>query len=80
MQNIQMHLYQKQGVFPEFSSALFKSALDFKHFPKKMTLIASLFPTLPTTKDMVRKMSKNSRLRGPLDRQHGKPAETLIQS
>ena len=51
-----------------------------EHFQKKMTLIAYVFPKLPTTKDVLRQMSKNSRLRGPLDRRHGKRAEKLIQS
>ena len=45
-----------------------------------MTLIAYVFPKLPTTKDVLRYMSKRSRLRGPLDRRHGKRGEMLIQS
>ena len=40
METIQMHLYQKQNIFSEFFSAFFKSALNFEHFQKKMTLIA----------------------------------------
>ena len=80
MQTIQMHFSQKRKILPEFFSAFFVSALNFEHFQKKMTLIAYLLPKLPTTKDVLRKMSKNSRLRGPLDRRHGKQAETLIQS
>ena len=80
MQTIQMLLSQKQNIFSEFFSAFFESALDFKYFHKKMTLIAYVFPNLPTTKDMLRSMSKRSRLRGDLDRRHGKQSETLIQS
>ena len=45
-----------------------------------MTLIAYVFPKLLTTKDVLRYMSKRSHLKGPLDRRHGKQAETLIQS
>ena len=45
-----------------------------------MTLIAYVFTKLPTTKDVLREMSKRSRLREPLARRHGKQAETLIQS
>ena len=37
-----------------------------------MTLIADLFPKLRTPKNVVRYMSKKSRLKVPLDRQHGK--------
>ena len=44
-----------------------------------MSPIAYVFPKLRMSKDVVRKMSKKSRLRGPLDRQHGKRAETLTQ-
>ena len=80
MQAIQMHLSQKQNNFSQFFSAFFESALNFEHFQKKMTLIAYVFPKLTTTKDVLRKMSKNSRLREPLDRRHGKRADTLIQS
>ena len=54
MQTIQMHLSQKQKVFSEFFSAFFKSALNFEHFEKKMTLMAYVFPKLPTTKNVHR--------------------------
>ena len=80
MQTIQILLSQKQNIFPQFFSSFFESALNFEHFQKKMTLIAYVFPKLPTTKDVLRKMSKNSHLRGRLDRPLGKRAETLIQS
>ena len=80
MKTIQMLLSQKQNIFSEFFLAFFESALNFEYFQKKMTLIAYVFPKLPTTKDMLRSMSKRSRLRGDLDRRHGKQSETLIQS
>ena len=54
MQTIQMLLPQKINIFPQFFSAFFESALNFKHFQKKMTLRAYVFPKLPTTKDMIR--------------------------
>ena len=54
MQKIQMHLSQKQNIFSEFFSTFFESALNFEHFQKKMTLIAYVFPKLPTTKDVLR--------------------------
>ena len=46
METIQMHLYQKQIIFSKFFSGFFKSALNFEHFQKKMTLIADVFPKL----------------------------------
>ena len=54
MKTIQMLWSQKQNIFSEFSSAFFKSALNFEHFQKKTTLIAYVFPKLPTTKDVLR--------------------------
>ena len=54
METIQMHLSQKQNIFSEFFSVFFESALNFEHFQTKMTLIAYVFPKLPTTKDGLR--------------------------
>ena len=79
MHTIQMHLSQKQNIFSEFLSAFFKSALNSENFQKKMTLIAYLCPNLPTTKNVLRQMSKSSRFREPVDRRDGKRAEALIQ-
>ena len=79
MHTIQMHLSQKQKIFSHFFAAFFKSALNFEHFQKKMTLIAYVFSKLTTTKNVLRQMSKSSRFREPVDRQHGKWAEALIQ-
>ena len=53
MQTIQRHLSQKQKIFSQFFSAFSESALNFKQFEKKMTLIAYVFPNLPTTKDVL---------------------------
>ena len=79
MHTIQMHLSQKQQIFSDFFSAFFKSALNFEHFQKKMTLIAYVFPKLTTTKNVLRQMSKSSCFREPVDMRHGKWAEALIQ-
>ena len=54
MQTIQMHLCQKQKVFSQFFAAFLESALNFEHFRKRMTLIAYVFPKLPTTEDVLR--------------------------
>ena len=74
-----MHLSQKQKIFSQFFSAFLKSELNTEHFQKKMTLIAYVFPKLPTTKTVLRQMSKSFRFRERLDRRHGKRAEALIQ-
>ena len=79
MHTIQMHLSQKQKIFSQFFSSVFESALNFEHFQKKMTLIAYVFPKLPTTKNVLRQMTKSSRFREPVDWRYGKRAEALIQ-
>ena len=79
MHTIQMHLSQKEKIFSPFFAAFFESALNFEHFPKKMTLIAYVFPKLTTTKNLLGQMSKSSRFREPVDRRHGKRAKALIQ-
>ena len=43
-----------------------------KIFNKKMTLIVDVFSKLRTPKHVVKWMSKNSRFRGPFDKQHCK--------
>ena len=79
MDVIHMHLSQKQKLFSEFFSAFFESALNFEHFQQKMTLIAYVFLKLPTTKNVLRQMSKSFRFRERLDRRHSKWAKALIQ-
>ena len=54
IQTIQMHLSQKQKNFSQFFSAFLKSALNLEYFQKKMSLIAYVFPKLPTTKNVLR--------------------------
>ena len=54
MQTIQMHLSQKPKIFSELFWAFFEFVLNLEHFQKKMTLIAYVFPKLPTTKDVLR--------------------------
>ena len=50
---IQMQLSQKIKTFSEFPFAILKSILNFKHFPKKMTLRADVFPEIPSPKKML---------------------------
>ena len=79
MHTIQMHLSRKQKIFSEFFSAFSESALNFEYFRKKRIFIAYVFPKVPTTKNVLRQMSKSSRFREPVDRRHGKWPEALIQ-
>ena len=51
---IQILLSKKQKTFSQFSSVFLKSTLNFEYFQKKMTLIADLFPKLPSPKKVIR--------------------------
>ena len=53
-QPIQILLSQKQKNFSEFFSPFFKTTLNFERFQKKMTLIADVFPKLPSAKKVIR--------------------------
>ena len=53
-QTIQILLSQKQQAFSQFFSQFLKSTLNFEHFQKKMTLIADVFPKLPSPKKVIR--------------------------
>ena len=53
-QPIQIPLSEKQKTFYQFFSRYSKSILNFKHFQKKMTLIAHVFPKLPSSKKVSR--------------------------
>ena len=54
METIQMHLSQKQNNFSEFLSSFIESELNFEQFQTKITVIAYVFPKVPTTNDVVR--------------------------
>ena len=49
-----MQLSQKQKTFSELFLACLKLILNFEHFPKRMTVIADLFPKLRAPKNVVR--------------------------
>ena len=54
LQPIEILLSQKQKTFSEFFSPFLKSTLNFEPFQKKMTLIADVFPKLPSPKKVIR--------------------------
>ena len=53
-----MKLSQKQKTLSQFFSSFLKSSFDLEHFPKKLTLIADVFPKFRMPKNMVRSMPK----------------------
>ena len=52
-QPIQILLAQNQKTFSPCLPAFSKSPLNFKHFQRKMTLIADAFPELPSPKKVI---------------------------
>ena len=54
LQPIQILLSQKQKTFSQFFSPFLKSRLNFERFQNKMTLIADVFPKLPSPKKVIR--------------------------
>ena len=58
---------------------IFRVCIKFRTFSKKEDVSGYVFPKLPTTKNVLRQMSKSSRFREPVDWRHGKRAEALIQ-
>ena len=53
-QPIQILLSEKQKTFSEFFSPFLKYTLNFEHFQKKMTLMADVYPKLPSLKKVIR--------------------------
>ena len=58
---------------------IFRVCIKFRTFSKKEDVSGYVFPKLPTTKNVLRQMSKSSRFRETVDRRHDKRAEALIQ-
>ena len=56
---IQMQLSQKQKFFSEFFAVFLKSSWNFKHFEKRISLKAFVFPKLRTLKTWLDKCLKN---------------------
>ena len=55
---IQMPLSEKRKFFSEFFVPLLKFTSNFKHFVKRMIVIANVFPILQTIKNLLRSLSK----------------------
>ena len=70
---------QKTKDFFSIFFYIFRICIKFRTFSKKEDVSGYVFPKLPTTKNVLRQMSKSSRFREPVDRRHDKRAEALIQ-
>ena len=51
---IHIQLSQKQKTFSKFYFVFLKSLLNFKLLPKKMIVVADVFPEIPAPRNMVR--------------------------
>ena len=79
-QPIQIPVSQKQKTFSQFFSAFLKCKLNFEHFQSKYGSHSPCISeiTAPAKSDSY--ISKNSRLIGPFNNQHGKRAQTNLQA
>ena len=77
---IQMQLSQKQKTFSEFLAAYLKPSLNFKYFEEKDGPHRFCIFKITESQNVVRKMPKKSRFRGPFDTQHGKRVQVLLKS
>ena len=77
---IQRQLSSKQKRFSQPFISFQKFSGNYKHFQKKKTVIANVFPKLPNVKDLVRSDSKMRHFRTSFDSQHVTASETLVKS
>ena len=77
---IQMKLSLNPKTFSDSFLPFLDSSSNFKHFEKKMIVIATLFRKLQTLKDSFTPVSKKHRFRAPFEIQHVKESQTLVKS
>ena len=75
---IQVQLSHNHKWFSQFFAAFLKSRINFQHFEKKDN--PHSFCISKITDCELPKKSKNTRFRGPFDKQHGKRAQALLKS
>ena len=77
---IQMQLFLQPKTFIDSFVPFLASPSNFKHFEKKMIVIATLFQKLQAMKILDRPLSKKHRLRTTVDSQYVKGSQTYINS
>ena len=75
-----MELSQKQETFYQFFAAFLKSRLNSKHFEKKNDPRSFFIFEITESENVVRQMSKMSRVGGCLYKQYGKCAKAPSKS
>ena len=86
MKPIEMQLFKKEKIFYHFLYlfclfffAFLKSRSNFEHLGKNMIVIGYVFPILKTAKYVATHTSKQSCVRRPLYKRHGKRSQTLLK-
>ena len=77
---IQMQLSEKRKTFSQFFVWFLESTSNFKHFRKKMMVIANMFPKLQTVKNFITPLCKKCRFSTRLDNRHVKVSRILAES
>ena len=77
---IQMQLSQKKKTFSRFFTDFLTSNWNFGRLGKKYDCHSFCISEVTNSQNVVREMSKNSRLREPVDKQHRKFAQALLKS
>ena len=77
---IQMQLSQKKKTFSPFFTDFLTSNWNFGRLGKKYDCHSFCISEVTNSQNVVREMSKNSRLREPVDKQHRKFAQALLKS
>ena len=78
--SIQMQFFLNPKTFSDSFALFLQSKSNFKHFEKKMIIIATLFRQLQTVKDLVRPLSEKHRFKALFDSQPAKGSQTLVKS
>ena len=78
--SILMQLPQKENNLSQFWTEFLKSRLNFEHFEKKVDPHSFCISDTTNSENVLRKMPKKYRFRGPFDKEHGKGAQALFKS
>ena len=75
-----MYLSEKREIFSQFSVPFLDSTSNFKHFEKKMMVLANVFCGLQTLKNFVTPLCKKRHFGTRLDSSHVKGSRILAKS
>ena len=73
------NLFVSVRIFSQFFAPWPESTSNLRHFEKRMSLIAYVFPKIKTGKNMVKPMSKKACFGTPFDSQHIKWSQKMVK-